>query len=122
MWASMLTDFLAKVTGKANLKFDDVRQFPHPRDHFLVLRALRLSCLTADYAALWEELFDPTWRQDAWTREIPSLPIGEVTQEWAMATPLRRDAERRQVPKEVLKDVERLGERADLGSSGIPPS
>jgi len=26
----MLTDFLAKVTGKANLKFDDVRQFPHP--------------------------------------------------------------------------------------------
>ena len=93
MWASMLTDFLAKVTGKANLKFDDVRQFPHPRDHFLVLRALRLNCLTADYAALWEELFDPTWRQDAWTREIPSLPIGEVTQEWAMATPLRRDAE-----------------------------
>jgi hypothetical protein len=29
---------------------------------------------------------------------------------------------RRQVPKEVLKDVEHLGERADLGRSGIPPS
>jgi len=74
---------------------------PPPRDHFLLLRALRLNCLTADYAPLWEELFDPAWRQDAWTREIPSLPIGEVTQEWAMATPLRRDAERRQALVEI---------------------
>jgi len=32
------------------------------------------------------------------------------------------DANGRQVPKEVLKDVERLGERAGLGRSGIPPS
>jgi hypothetical protein len=170
MWASLPVDFFAKVAGKTNLKIEDVSRFPHPRDHVLVpeliLRALRLNCLTADYGPLWEELFDPAWQQDSWTRKIPSRPMGEVAQEWTMATPLRRDAERRQalveidalaavmlgitaeelcaiyrtqfgvlrkyervmqhdangrqVPKEVLKDVERLGPRADLGRYEMP--
>lgn len=170
MWASLSVDFFAKVAGKANLKFDDVRRFPHPQAHPLVseliLRALRLNCLTADYRPLWEELFDPDWRHDSWTREIPSPPMSEVAPDWTMATPLRRDAERRQalveidalaavmlgitaeelcaiyrtqfgvlrkyervmqldangrqVPKDVLKDVERLGERADLGRYELP--
>jgi hypothetical protein len=170
MWASVLTDFFAKVAGKTNLKVEDVLRFPHPRDHALVpeliLRALRLNCLTADYAPLWEELYAPAWQRDSWTREIPPPPLGEVTPQWTMITPLRRDAERRQalveidalaavmigitaaelcaiyrtqfgvlrkyervmqfdahgrqVPKEVLKDVERLGSRADLGRYEMP--
>ena len=165
MWASIITDFLAKVSGKGHMKIDFASRFPHPRDHALVpeliLRALRLNCLTADYAPLWEELFDPGWQQDSWTRDVPSPPMGDVSPQWTMATPLRRDAERRhalveidalaavmlgitaeelcaiyrtqfgvlrkyervmqfdangrQVPKEILKDVERSGPRADLG-------
>ena len=78
---------------------------PYPRDHALVpeliLRALRLNCLTADYAPLWEELFDPAWRHDSWTREIPSPPLGDIAQELTMTTPLRRDAERRQAHVEI---------------------
>jgi hypothetical protein len=170
IWASVITDFLAKVSGKGHMKIDFVLRFPHPRDHplvpELVLRALRLNCLTADYAPLWEELFDPTWQYDAWTRDIPSRPMSEVTPQWIMTTPLRHDAERRQalveidalaavmlnitaeelcaiyrtqfgvlrkyervmqfdangrqVPKEVLKDVERFGSRADLGRYELP--
>ncbi|MDQ3151382.1 MAG: class I SAM-dependent DNA methyltransferase, partial [Actinomycetota bacterium] len=165
MWSSLLTDFLAKVTGKTNLMIDDVSRFPHSCGHPLVpeliLRALRLNCLTADYAPLWNELFDTAWQHDCWTREIPSPSMGEVAPQWTMSTPLRRDAERRQalveidalaavmlgitaeelcaiyrtqfsvlrkyervmqfdangrqVPKDVLKDVERSGSRADLG-------
>ncbi|WP_250550311.1 Eco57I restriction-modification methylase domain-containing protein [Pseudonocardia sp. H11422] len=170
MWASLPVDFLAKVTGKANLKIDDVSRFPHPRDHVcvpeLILRALRLNCLTADYAPLWEELVDENWKDDGWTREIPSAPLGEVTREWTMSTPLRKDAERRQalveidalaavmlgitaeelcaiyrtqfgvlrkyervmqfdtngrqVPKDVLKEYEKHGVRADLGRYELP--
>jgi len=94
LWASLPVDFFVKVSGSSELNQSVVRRFPHPRDHVLVpeliLRALRLNCLTADYAPLWEELFDPAWQHDSWTREIPSPPMGEVAQEWTMTTPLRR--------------------------------
>jgi hypothetical protein len=170
-WASLPVDFFVKVSGSTELNQSVVQRFPHPRDHPLIpeltLRALRLNCLTADYAPLWEELlFNPAWQHDSWTREVPSPPLGEVTPQWTMATPLRRDAERRQalveidalaavmlditaeelcaiyrtqfgvlrkyervmqfdangrqVPKEVLKDVERFGSRADLGRYEFP--
>jgi hypothetical protein len=170
MWASLPADFLVKVSGVSKVQAEFASRFPHPRDHVLVpeliLRALRLNCLTADYAPLWEDLFDPGWQRDSWTREIPSPPLGDVAPQWTMSNPLRRDAERRQalveidalaavmlgitadelcaiyrtqfgvlrkyervmqhdangrqVSREVLKDVERFGPRADLGRFELP--
>ena len=105
MWASLPVDFFVKAAGVTELKTNVVARFPHPRAHPLVpeliLRALRLNCLTADYALFWEELFDPAWRHDSWTRAIPSRPLGEVEKAWTMATPLRRDGERRQALVEI---------------------
>jgi hypothetical protein len=105
MWASLPVDFLVKASGTSELNQSIMRRFPHPRDHALVpeliLRALRLNCLTADYAPLWTELFDASWQRDAWTRELPAVPLGEVSADWTMATPLRRDAERRQALVEI---------------------
>ncbi|MGH3697121.1 MAG: Eco57I restriction-modification methylase domain-containing protein [Pseudonocardiaceae bacterium] len=170
MWAALVTDFLVRVSGTGHIRAETASRFPHPRDHELVpdliLRALRLNCLTADYAPLWEDLFDEVWQHDSWTCDFGSPPIGEVTPEWTMAIPLRRDAERRQalveidalaavmlgitadelcaiyrtqfgvlrkyervmqfdangrqVPKDILKDVERFGSRADLGRYEMP--
>ena len=170
IWSSLVVDFLVKAADTSEINQSVIRRFPHPNEHELVpelvLRALRLNCLTADYAPLWEELCNPAWQQDSWTREIPSQPLCDVAQEWTMTTPLRRDAERRQalveidalaavmlgitaeelcaiyrtqfgvlrkyervmqhdangrqVPKEVLKDVERWGSRADLGRYELP--
>jgi hypothetical protein len=112
MWASLPIDFLAKAAGKINLKIDDISRLPHPSDHELVpeliLRALRLNCLTADYSPLWEELFDVQWTNDAWTLDPPSsdapytpAPLGDVQQQWTMATPLRKDFDRRQALVEI---------------------
>ncbi|WP_205346994.1 Eco57I restriction-modification methylase domain-containing protein [Pseudonocardia broussonetiae] len=105
MWASLPVDFFAKVGGSSEMNTSVVRRFPHPRDHVLVpdliLRALRLNCLTADYAPLWEELFDPSWQLDQWTRDLPAVPLHEVGPRWTMQTPLRRDAERRQALVEI---------------------
>ncbi|MDQ2707911.1 MAG: class I SAM-dependent DNA methyltransferase [Actinomycetota bacterium] len=170
MWASLPVDFFVKVSGSSEMNQTIIRRFPHPRSHPLVpeliLRALRLNCLTADYAPLWEELFDPSWQHDGWTCDIPSRPLGEVTNTWTMATPLRKDAERRQalveidalaavmlgitaeelcaiyrtqfgvlrkyervmqhdkngrqVPKDILKDYDRHGPRAELGRYELP--
>ena len=105
LWASLPVDFMVKASGFAELNQSVIRRFPHPREHALtpelILRALRLNCLTADYAPLWEELFDPAWQRDSWTRELPAAPMGDVQKEWTMATPLRRDAERRQALVEI---------------------
>jgi hypothetical protein len=170
MWASLPADFLVKVAAVSSLNESFIRRLPHPREHILVpelaLRALRLNCLTSDYASLWTELFDAAWRSDSWTRDIPSAPLGDVTPTWTMATPLRKDQERRQalveidalaavmlgitaeelcaiyrtqfgvlrkyervmqfdrngrqVPKDVLKEYEKHGARADLGRYELP--
>jgi hypothetical protein len=105
MWASLPVDFFVKVAAKSDLIQNVVARFPHPRDHALVpeliLRALRLNCLTADYAPLWTELFDPSWQRDTWTRDLPASPLGKVGPKWSMWTPLRRDAERRQALVEI---------------------
>lgn len=105
MWASLPVDFFVKAAGVSELKTNVTARFPHPRDHALVpdliLRALRLNCLTADYAPLWAELYDPAWQRDRWTRELPAVDLGDVGPEWTMRTPLRRDAERRQALVEL---------------------
>ena len=105
MWASLPVDFFVKVASKTDLIKNVVSRFPHPRDHPLIpgllLRALRLNCLTADYSQMWETLFGQDWQRDAWTRVLPAAALGEVTAKWTMSTPLRRDAERRQALVEI---------------------
>ncbi len=97
--ASLVLDYLVKVSGKADVQDELARRFPLPSSVMrsaLLLRTLRLNCLTADYAPLWEELWDPAWQQDRWTEpDFERLALGEVESNWSMATPLRRDFERR---------------------------
>ncbi len=107
LWSALTADYLVKLAGKSNIQDTTVTRAPfpdsHPLDQALLLRTLRLNCLTADYAPLWSELFDPSWTGDSWTadpdspwvRVLNRVPLGDVGPEWSMATPLRRDAERR---------------------------
>jgi hypothetical protein len=68
----------------------------------LLLRVLRLNCLTADYAPLWEELYDPTWQDDRWTDpDLTRSALGDVGPKWTMDTPLRRDQDRWQALVEI---------------------
>ena len=100
LWSSLPVDYMVKVSGVAGVKKFLVSRFPMPSesplDAPLLHRFSRLSCLTADYAPLWDELFDPSWNQDRWT--VPGfdrLALGDAGPQWSMATPLRRDFERR---------------------------
>ena len=112
MWASIPVNFLVKVIGKADLVSDVVLRLPHPTTHTLVdqviFRALRLNCLIRAYAPLWEELWDPAWQGDAWTVRSPSEDwpyqpalLGDAGSKWSVATPLRRDFDRRQALVEL---------------------
>ncbi len=100
LMASIPVDYLTKVSGRADITFDFIAKFPFPSHsrftRALVLRSLRLNCLTADYAPLWEELYDSAWQQDRWADpEFHRLTLADIGPEWTMATPLRRDFERR---------------------------
>ena len=102
---STVLDYLAKVTGTANLSDTYLHVFPLPRadalDATLAVRYLRLNSLTADYAPLWEELYMSAWAEESWTLPYATMKLGEVGPEWTMATPLRRDVDRRQALVEI---------------------
>ena len=97
---SLPYDYLIKVSGKGDVQDELVNRFPglvdHPLQNELLLRTLRLNCLTVDYAPLWEQLFSPPWVQDGWSGAMSTRPsLGDVQPGWSMATPLRADYDRR---------------------------
>ncbi|WP_344417205.1 Eco57I restriction-modification methylase domain-containing protein [Streptomyces glomeratus] len=106
IWTSLPFDYLVKVSGVSNVSVELVRNFPAPLEHPLarplLLRVLRLNCLTRDYAPLWEELFDPAWFLDRWTNPSSIRPaIQDVEPTWSMATPLRTEHDRRMALVEI---------------------
>ncbi|MFI6359054.1 Eco57I restriction-modification methylase domain-containing protein [Streptomyces sp. NPDC050743] len=106
LWASLPLDYLVKVSGSSKVNIELARSFPAPLGHPLaaplLLRTLRLNCLTRDYAPLWEELFDHAWHKDRWTDPASTRPgIEEVDAAWSRATPLRTECDRRKALVEI---------------------
>ncbi|MGC4951094.1 Eco57I restriction-modification methylase domain-containing protein [Streptomyces sp. DT224] len=106
LWASLVYDYLVKVSGASKVNIELARSFPSPLSHPLttplLLRTLRLNCLTRDYAPLWEELFESAWQRDRWTDTVSVRPpLNEVVRAWSMATPLRTEYDRRMALVEI---------------------
>ncbi|MFE6864508.1 Eco57I restriction-modification methylase domain-containing protein [Nocardia sp. NPDC057668] len=101
---SLIADFMIKVIGSLHIKASTWQRLPFPKKHplseHLILRTLRLNCLTKAYSPLWEELYVPAWRHDSWALPVKigspdATPLGEVQFKWDRNTPLRRALERR---------------------------
>ncbi|QVI24282.1 hypothetical protein KHQ06_16835 [Nocardia tengchongensis] len=106
-WAALPLDYLLRITGRADLQKAEALGMPaadpnHPLASALLLRTLRLNCLTGDYAALWRELYDPAWSNEAWAVKWSEIqPIRNVLPEWRLDTPLRSEYERRAALVEI---------------------
>ncbi|MFC0030065.1 class I SAM-dependent DNA methyltransferase [Micromonospora chaiyaphumensis] len=107
-WSALPVDYVLRVMGRAHLKNADALVLPapeptHPLSGSLLLRALRLNCLTSAYANLWEELFDPSWTAGAgWATRWPGQkPLSNVDGVWGFHTPLRTERERRSALVEI---------------------
>ncbi|RDI24044.1 hypothetical protein DEU38_111121 [Rhodococcus sp. AG1013] len=106
LWASLPFDYLVKVSGKSDVHADLVDRFPapinHPAGQYLLLRTLRMNCLTRDYSPLWEGLHQDSYARDTWTQAFGSLAdLGVGERAWSMSTPLRTELERRAALVEI---------------------
>ncbi|RAN94252.1 class I SAM-dependent DNA methyltransferase [Micromonospora noduli] len=106
-WAALPLDYLLRITGRSDLQPGEARAMPapsadHPLASHLLLRTLRLNCVTNAYAPLWNGLFDADWSVDRWAAAWPGLgPLGEVEPAWTAATALRGEQERRAALVEI---------------------
>lgn len=100
-WSSIAIDYVLRIGRIGHLDVAQARQLPAPNpDHLLsselLVRTLRLNCLTDSYAGIWGELYQECWREDAWCIDWSGQrPLGEVESVWGASTPLRNDLDRR---------------------------
>ncbi|WP_075833825.1 MULTISPECIES: Eco57I restriction-modification methylase domain-containing protein [unclassified Rhodococcus (in: high G+C Gram-positive bacteria)] len=104
--ASLPYDYLIKVSGTSAVNMELLKRVPAPVNHaayrLLLLRTLRLNCVTQDYAPLWEALFQASFETDSWTdARVAISSIGVAQRTWTMDTPLRTDLERRAALVEI---------------------
>ncbi|SCF98831.1 DUF2075 family protein [Streptomyces sp. Ncost-T10-10d] len=110
-FASLPLDDFLRRSGRLRLDTSAVGDMPapspeHPLESALLLRTLRLNCQTNAYAPLWEELYDSSWRQDAWAasahwpESTPPLTEG-VGPTWNSDVPLRTEFARRAALVEI---------------------
>ncbi|MFE7605267.1 restriction endonuclease [Brachybacterium paraconglomeratum] len=106
---SLLSDYFIRSTAGKHIRSPEARRIPlarrtHELASALSFRTLRLNSLTAAYADLWRDAYDPSFPSDAWTGGLdrPNRPaLGDVGPEWSMASPLRIDEDRRQALVEI---------------------
>jgi len=106
--ASLLADLMMRAAPKAVIYAGQANRLPivlcHPLERELLLRTLRLNCVTDAYADLWREVFDLSFTSDAWAGGYPRdnrASLGDVGPEWTEATPLRIAEDRRQALVEL---------------------
>ncbi|GAB3113522.1 hypothetical protein GCM10027160_17650 [Streptomyces calidiresistens] len=107
--AGLPVDYLLRTAGAGHLDVAQTRRLPAPQeDHplapALLFRTLRLNALTAAYADLWAELYDPKWRGgELWAIDWPNLKteLHDVTPTWQRDTPLRTEYARRAALVEI---------------------
>ncbi|KXK60350.1 restriction endonuclease, partial [Micromonospora rosaria] len=106
-WASLPLDYLLRISGKADLRNTDAGRLPapipgHPLQSDLLLRVLRLNCLTKAYEDFWRELYRPEWSDLKWAVSWPGAgALGGVGEVWSWDTPLRVDRDRRAALVEI---------------------
>ena len=106
--SSLIADFAVRAAPKSGIYLPTIKRLPvllsHPLQAALVLRILRLNCVTDAYADLWRDVYKETFADDKWAcgRTRPDRPHLEVvTREWSVETPLRIAEDRRQALVEI---------------------
>lgn len=106
--SSLIVDFTIRAMSKADVLITTANRLPlllnHPLQRTLVLRVLRLNCITQAYADLWALVYTDAFTSDYWTGgpvRANRPELGAVMREWEASTPLRIAEDRRQALVEL---------------------
>jgi hypothetical protein len=105
--ASLPLDYVNRITGESDLRSGGAKILPfgtldHPLASSLLLRTMRLNCLTTAYARLWTDVYDAAWREDSWVCSWDGLPrLAAVGPRWEYDMPLRTERARRAALVEI---------------------
>lgn len=108
LWCSVPFDFFVKCAGKGDFRNDTAATMPIPElgaaRRPLILRTLILNCVTTHYADLWNQIWRPELKSDAWAAHDKRLPadfFAKLTPDWQRHCALRSDYARRQALVEI---------------------
>jgi hypothetical protein len=107
--SSLLLDFAVRAAPKADILITTINRLPVITGHLLqpalVLRTLRLNCVTDAHADLWRDVYREVFTADRWTYggqgRLNRPSLGAISHEWNAATPLRIAEDRRQALVEI---------------------
>lgn len=108
--ASVIVDFIVRMSGKSNLRHDTLQTLPilADEDSFRAqARLLRLTSVTSHYAPLWMRNFSESMREDNWAIDDPRLTHEDelrwahLPSRWERGCALRSDFARRQALLEI---------------------
>ena len=105
---SLLADYIVRVVPKSGIYLPTIKQLPvkmdHPLQQELVLRCLRLNCVTDAYSNLWQDVYRDVYTADRWTGGLARAnrpDLGAIASKWTAMTPLRIAEDRRQALVEI---------------------
>lgn len=103
--SSLVADWYIKSIGRSNLHGTWLQLPRFPLQPGLAGRYLALNCLTANYASLWEEVYDVDFAEQQWSQPAnPRLPQDfwtNLTSTWTRHCALRSDYARRMALVEI---------------------
>ncbi len=106
--SSLISDFSIRSAPKGDIRAATINRLAMVTDHplrvSLIMRTLRLNCVTDAYADLWRDVYEDAFVTDQWTSGRPRANrpgLGVVTPIWTAATPLRTAEDRRQALVEI---------------------
>ena len=106
--ASLIADFAIRAAPKSDIHLATINRLSlvldHPLQAALVIRVLRLNCVTGAYADLWHDACKDAFTAERWAggrSRVNRLNLGEVTRNWTGSSPLRIAEDRRQALVEI---------------------
>ena len=102
--SSLISDFMIRAAGRGHINGADFSLLPsldtiHPLTTAVILRVLRLNCISDAYTSLWAECWHESFVTDSPILErYDERPISP---EWTADTPLRRAEDRRNAQAEI---------------------
>jgi hypothetical protein len=110
---SIIYDFIIKIKGKPNVIFKQLSSLPLPEaiSKELLVRGLRLICITNHYSDLWSEFYVDTFKKDYFSTNNYILKNtiddpepgswSHLEKKWNHNTPIRSNYGRRQILIEI---------------------